>query len=145
MAEFMPAPVGPEYNRGVFRLPHVKTESHVGYLQEQLFADLLADKDIVGGQVAEGFVGTVGTPLVETGADTAIYTAATDPAALTGVVGVLLLSTDAYDGPRFINVVKGGTIKTDLYVFRNWTPANFEALADELGGKYDQTFNTIKF
>lgn len=145
MAEYIPAPVGPEYNRGVFRLPGVKQGNRAGYLQEQLFADLLDSKDIVGGQVAEGFVGTVGTPLVETGPDTGVYTALEGTTDFADVVGVLLLATDAYDGPRFINVVKGGCIKTNLYVFRDYTPENFEALATALGGKYDQTFNTITF
>lgn len=145
MAEHIPAPVGPEYNRGVFRLPGAKSGNRAGYLQEQLFADLLDPKDIVGGQVAEGFVGTVGTPLEETGPATGEYKPVADTTAFTGVVGVLLLATDAYDGPRFINVVKGGCIKTNLYVFREYTDEQFEALALALNGKYDKTFQTITF
>ena len=144
---FESAGVDPIYNAGVFRLPGLGEGPESSYQGlEQLFADLLPNKDIVGGQVAKDFVGLVGTPLVGTGTE-GVYAAAVyaTGAYADGVDGLLLLATDAYDGPRQINVVKGGTVKTTVGALRAMNAAQLEVLATALGGKYDAVFNTIKF
>lgn len=134
------------YNAGVLRTPGFRkpVDSQSIAAGEQLFADLLSNKDIVGGQVAEGFVGTVGTPL-KRGSEVGVYEKETDLATFANTVGVLLLATDAYDGPRQINVVKGGTIKTTLAVFKDLDDTALEALATALDGVYDSWHKTIKF
>lgn len=150
---FESAGVDPIYNAGVFRLPGLGEGPESSYQGlEQLFADLLPNKDIVGGQVAKDFVGLVGTPLVGTSTE-GVYAAAvyddTTPGSEVysgdGVAGLLLLATDAYDGPRQINVVKGGTVKTTVGALRAMDATQLEVLAAALGGKYDAVFNTIKF
>lgn len=144
---FESAGVDPIYNAGVFRLPGMGEGPESSYQGlEQLFADLLPNKDIVGGQVAQNFVGLVGTPLVGTGTE-GVYRASVyaTGAYADGVDGLLLLATDAYDGPRQINVVKGGTVKTTVGALRTMNAAQLGVLATELGGKYDPVFNTIKF
>lgn len=151
MATFEEAGTNPVYNIGVVRLPGLSTgpSESVGVMQ-QLFADLLPNKDIVGGQVAQGFVGDVGLPLAEVDGQTGVYEAApvggTEGAETYGeVAGLLLLATDAYDGGRVINVVKGGTVKTKVGALRAMGDAQLTALASALGGQYDATFHTIKF
>lgn len=150
---FESAGVDPIYNAGVFRLPGLGDGPESSYQGlEQLFADLLPNKDIVGGQVAKDFVGLVGTPLVGTGTAgvyaAAVYDDSTPGSEVysgNGVDGLLLLATDAYDGPRQINVVKGGTVKTTVGALRAMDATQLEVLAAALGGKYDAVFNTIKF
>ena len=136
------AGVHPVYNQGVLRTPGSGdwTKEGIG-AAEQLFADLL-EKDIVGGQVAKGFVGDVGTPLAR-GASEGVYVKAA--ADSSDAVAVLLLATDAYDGPRFINPVLGGTIKTKVGALRALDDAKLKALATALGGRYDKVQKTIKF
>lgn len=135
--------VTPVYNMGVHRVPGKGEGEHkqVGVAQ-QLFADLLPNKDIVGGQVAKGFVADVGAPLKRVGG---LYEVADIETEAEDIVGLLLLATDAFDGGRMINVVKGGTVKTKVGALRSLEDADYEALATALGGKYDATFNTIKF
>ena len=142
MADFGTAGTNPVYNYGVVRVPGLSdgASKYVGAV-EQLFADLL-EKDIVGGQVAKDFVGNVGLPLANTASKPGHYEAATTDA---DTVGLLLLATDAFDGPRLINVVKGGTVKTTVGALRGKTDAQLKTLAEALGGKYDAVLKTIKF
>lgn len=136
--------VTPVYNAGVVRVPQGPrkgADKNIGYIP-QLFADLLPNKDVVGGQVAEGFVGDVGQPL-KNGVQPGTYVAVTDLVVdAANVVGLLLLATDAFDGPRFINVVKGGTVFANIGALANFDSA---ALASALGGDYDPIHETIKF
>lgn len=152
MAEFEDAGISPVYNAGVMRVPQgTRAGADSGYgIIPGLFADLLTNKDIVGGQVATGFVGDVAQPLKQDGANVGHYVASVydDTAGseeYDSVDGVLLLATDAHDGPRFINVVKGGNIRTNIGALKDATAAQLGALATALGGKYDATFNAIKF
>lgn len=148
-----PATEKPVYNLGVIRTPNQGTDGarEIG-VPQQLFADLDTPKDIVGGQVAEDFRGLLGAPLKRvvdstTGAVTyalSVVTAGT-PDTFDQVDGVLLLSTDAFDGPRYINVVKGGKIKAWVGNFIGKDADYKTALASALGGKYDVQFDTIKF
>lgn len=136
--------VTPVYNAGVLRVPRgvKKGEDYNVGAPVQIFADLLPDKDIVGGQVDEGFVGDAGLPL-KRGATQGVYEAAdltAEPAE--EVAGLLLLATDAYDGPRTINVVKGGTVFANRGALKDLDP---EAVAEALGGSYDPFHETIKF
>lgn len=133
--------VTPVYNAGVIRAPHgvKKGEDKFIGAPVQIFADLRPGKDIVGGQVAEGFVGDAGAPL-KNGTEPGSYEIAevdTDE-----VAGLLLLATDAFDGPRMINVIKGGTVFADRGALADEDP---EAVADALGGSYDAVHKTIKF
>lgn len=133
--------VTPVYNAGVLRpASGVKKgkDKFVG-APVQIFADLRPGKDIVGGQVAEGFVGDAGTPL-KNGATPGMYEVAelgTDK-----VAGLLLLATDAYDEARMINVIKGGTVFANRGALADLDP---EAVATALGGSYDPVHETIKF
>lgn len=131
------------YNAGVVRAPHMGEPEGLRSFREPapIWADVLGNKDVVGGKVEEGFKARFGTPLAETGT-TGVYEEATDPA---DAVGVLLLSTDAYDGPRQINVIKGGNIRTDIGALAGRDEAALTALADALKGRYDATFKSIKF
>ena len=143
---FESAGVDPIYNAGVFRLPGLGEGPESSYQGlEQLFADLLPNKDIVGGQVAQGFVGLVGTPLKATATVGVYVPSVFATGSYDDVDGLLLLATDAYDGARQINVVKGGTVKTTVGALRAMNDAQLEALATALGGKFDTVFNTIKF
>lgn len=133
----------PVYNQGVLRIPKndtVGTKENIGAPQT-LFADLL-EKDIVGGQVASGFVGDVGTPLAHDPGKPGQYIKSDgdNPA-----VGLLLLATDAYDGARQINVVLGGTVKTQTGALRALNATELTTLATALGGKYDDVLKTLKF
>lgn len=134
----------PVYNQGVLRTPGFTDwdKENIGAPQN-LFADLL-EKDIVGGQVAEGFVGDVGTLLANDAGKPGHYIKAVE-VDYTDVVGVLLLATDAYDGPRFINVVKGGTLNAKAGALRALDATKAAAVAAALGGKYDDVQKTIKF
>lgn len=135
--------VTPVYNQGVLRTPTngAWSAETIG-ASEQLFADLL-EKDIVGGQVAQGFVGDVGTPLAH-GATPGLYVKA-DTTDFNDAVAVLLLATDAHDGARAINPVIGGTIKTKVGALRALDDTKLDALAAALGGKHDSVLKTIKF
>lgn len=131
------------YNAGVVRTPNVGEETSLRSYRgiPVLWADVLSDKDVVGGQVAQGFKASVGTPLQET--DTAgVYEVATE---MTDAVGFLLMATDAYDGPRMINVVKGGSVRTDIGALKELGEEDRATLADTLKGRYDATFQAIKF
>lgn len=143
MATYEDAGIDQIYNAGVMRVPGVQGLRDTRNIAagEQLFADLIDNKDIVGGQVEEGFVGGVGTPLKRS-ADLGIYEAETDLDTFADTVGVLLLAVDAYDGPRLINVVKGGCIKTNLKALEG---VDLEALATALNGSYDPWHKTITF
>ena len=143
-----PATEQPVYNLGVIRTPNqgIDGAREIG-VPQQLFADLDTPKDIVGGQVAEDFRGLLGAPLKMTSPgvyELSVVTAGT-PDTFDAVDGILLLSTDAFDGPRYINVVKGGKIKAWVGNFIGKDADYKAALATALGGKYDTQFNTIKF
>ena len=143
MATYNSPGTNPVYNVGVQRLSGFSDEE-TGYgVIPWIFADLLPNKDIRGGQVAKDFHATAGTPLKET-ATPGIYEVADDWDTDT-IAGLLLLNTDAYDGGRQINIVKGGTIRTDLVAFEGKTASELAALATKLGGVYDERFRTIKF
>lgn len=143
MANFEDAGTNPVYNYGVVRVPGIGTGTgkSAGAV-EQLFADLL-ERDIVGGQVAQNFVGDVGAPLANTASKPGHVELAAPNA--TEVAGLLLAATDAYDGPRHVNVVKGGTVKTTVGALRGKDDAALKALATALNGTYDPVFKTIKF
>lgn len=146
MATYEEAGTDQIYNAGVWRVAGITPASTSRSIAagEQLFADLLDNKDIVGGQVAEGFVGTAGTPLKRTATE-GVYEAETDLVTFADTVGVLLLAVDAYDAPRMINVVKGGTIKTTVLALKDLDDTELEALATALDGSYDPWHKTIKF
>lgn len=142
-----PGTARPVYNVGVVRSPHMDPQPNAratGVL-EIAFADLLPNKDIVSGVVAEGFVGDVLTPLTYN-SDTGNYEASTyEGGAPQNVDGLLLLATDAFDGPRQINVIKGGNVKGWVGYFKGKDDAAKTAVAEALGGRYDSVRNTIKF
>lgn len=131
------------YNAGVVRTPQIGEEASLRSWHEDppIWADVLHDKDVVGGQVATDFKAVFGTPLAET-STVGVYVEATD---LADAVGVLLLSTDAYDGPRQINVVKGGSVRTDIGALAELDDTELGTLADSLKGVYSATFKSIKF
>lgn len=131
------------YNAGVVRTPNMGTEQGVRSYRTlpAIWADVLHDKDVVGGQVAQGFKARAGAPLAEAGT-VGVYEVATDMAS---AVGILLMSTDAYDAPRQINVIKGGSVRTDIGHLADVDEAELTALADALKGRYDATFKAIKF
>ena len=143
MAEFNyeDAPVSPVYNAGVLRTPGISTDKYVSWGGiPTIWADLLPGADVVGGQVASGFVAELGTP-VKTGASKGIYVEADVATA----EGLLLMSVDAFDGARQINVVKGGNVNCKVGALKALSAADRGTLAATLGGKYDATFETIKF
>lgn len=144
MATFESAGVTPVYNAGGLRVPgHGPTVDKQYAGTDSIFADLLDNKDIVGGQVAANFVGDTGLPIKFS---SGTYVASVWTAdAVDKVDGLLLAATDAYDGPRLINVIKGGTINTKAGALKGLNAAKLGALAAAVGGKYDATFNTIKF
>lgn len=149
MAEFNAKGTTPVYNQGVVRMPQgtVEGTSQVVGAPVQIFADLL-EKDIVGGQADEGFVGDAGAPLAHAEEKPGHYTVIdTDAAAgtFTDVAGLLLLATDAYDGPRAINVIKGGTVKCWVGALAGLNDAALTSLATALNGRYDAVHKTLKF
>ena len=144
MAIHEEAGINPVYNQGVLRTPgNSKAQQSVGIPEPDIFSDLLPNKLVVGGQVAEGFVAVAATPLQSDGEG--VYTALTTVDESTEVSGLLLLSVDAYDGPRQINIVKSGNVRTDVGWFRGKTDDECEAVASALGGKYDADFSAIRF
>ena len=154
MAEFNAEGVTPVYNQGVLRMPEgIKSgESRVVGAPVQIFADLL-EKDIVGGQADMGFVADAGAPLAHVAGKPghyepiALVDAQDDPiTSFSGdVAGLLLLATDAYDAPRHINVIKGGTVKTWVGALAALGDDALESLATALNGRYDAVHKTLKF
>lgn len=147
MAEFNAEGVTPVYNQGVLRMPEgIKSgESRVVGAPVQIFADLL-EKDIVGGQADKGFVGDAGAPLAHVASKPGHYSVIDTSEGVSGeVAGLLLLATDAYDGPRHINVIKGGTVKTHVGALASLDDTNLETLATALNGRYDAVQKTLKF
>lgn len=147
MAEYKFSDTGetPVYNYGVLRTPGVKTSSKPGAgAVPNLFADSLA-RDIIGGQVAEGFKATVGAPLKAKTATPGVYEVSTDTTDYADVSGLLLHAVDAFDGARQINIVKGGTVNTKVGALAALDATKLGALAKALVGKYDPVLNTIKF
>lgn len=148
---FESAGVDPLYNTGVFRLPGVADGDETSLQpMQQLFADLMSNKDIVGGQVDAEFQALLGTPLSPDGVTDGVYVAATyddggTNTYTTDVAGLLLLSVDATGAARQINVVKGGNVSTKVGALAAMDATQLGALADALGGKYDAIFNSIKF
>ena len=143
MAEFKyeDAPTSPVYNAGVLRVPGLSVDGHDSYgAIPTLWADLLPNKDIIGGQVATGFVATLGQPIKQ-GATPGVYVLADE----TNATGLLLMSTDAYDAPRAINVVKGGNVNCEVGALKALSAAKRGTLATTLGGKYDADTKTLKF
>lgn len=149
MAEFNAAGTTPVYNQGVLRMPEGIKEgtSRVAGAPVQIFADLL-EKDIVGGQADTGFVGDAGAPLAHVADKPGHYEVIDTSAGVTegvAVAGLLLLATDAYDGPRHINVIKGGTVKTHVGALASLDDTNLATLATALNGRYDAVQKTLKF
>lgn len=130
------------YNAGVVRVPHMGDETGVRSYREDapIWGDVLRDKDVVGGQVAEGFKAIFGTPVKMT-TTLGVYEKVT---VYTETEGLLLLSTDAYDGPRQINVVKGGTVRTDIGALSALNATQRGEVATALNARYDAKLNTIK-
>ena len=146
MAEYKFSDTGtsPVYNYGVLRTPGVKTSEKLSAgAVPNLFADSLA-RDIIGGQVAEGFKADVGAPLKAKTGTPGVYevSVAVDFA---DVSGLLLHAVDAFDGARQINIVKGGTVNTKVGALAALDATKLAALAKALVGKYDPVLNTIKF
>lgn len=147
MAEFNAAGTTPVYNQGVLRMPEGIKEgtSRVAGAPVQIFADLL-EKDIVGGQADTGFVGDAGAPLAHVADKPGHYSVIDTSEGVSGeVAGLLLLATDAYDGPRHINVIKGGTVKTHVGALASLDDTNLATLATALNGRYDAVQKTLKF
>ena len=146
MAEFNAAGTTPVYNQGVLRMPEGIKEgtSRVAGAPVQIFADLL-EKDIVGGQADTGFVGDAGAPLAHVADKPGHYEVIDTSGELGEVAGLLLLATDAYDGPRHINVIKGGTVKTHVGALASLDDTNLATLATALNGRYDAVQKTLKF
>lgn len=147
MAEFNAAGTTPVYNQGVLRMPEGIKEgtSRVAGAPVQIFADLL-EKDIVGGQADTGFVGDAGAPLAHVADKPGHYEVIDTSEGVSGeVAGLLLLATDAYDGPRHINVIKGGTVKTHVGALASLDDTNLATLATALNGRYDAVQKTLKF
>lgn len=55
------------------------------------------------------------------------------------------MSTDAYDAPRAINVVKGGNVNCEVGALKALSAIKRGDLATTLGGKYDADTKTLKF
>ena len=130
------------YNAGVVRVPHLGDVTGVRSYREDapIWGDVLGDKDVVGGQVLKDFKAIFGTP-VKMSATLGVYEKV---AAYTETEGLLLLSTDAYDGPRQINVVKGGTVRTDIGALAALSDPNLVLVATALNARYDAKLDTIK-
>lgn len=130
------------YNAGVVRIPHLGDVTGVQSYREDapIWGDVLRDKDVVGGQVAKGFKEIFGTPVKMT-ATLGVYEKV---AAYTETEGLLLLSTDAYDGPRQINVVKGGTVRTDIGALAALSDTELGKVATALNARYEAKLKTIK-